>query len=189
MISNCWFSVNFNSEMASFFKSSRGIRKGDPLAPFLFILASEVLSRGLSTLFQSGALKGYHGPRNLPQISHLLYADDTLIFMNGCKLNMQDLLQFIANYEASAGQKGNASKSSIMVSRKAPLSLKQALHLQSRYKIQSLGFCHLGVPIKKGRYKCADFQYLVDKVVKTLEGWQTKLLSQAGRAILIKSIL
>lgn len=88
ILSNSWFSVNFNGSMAGFFKSSRGIQQGDPLAPYLFILASEVLSRGLIVMLQFGILKCFHGPRNAIQVSHLPYVDDTLIFLNGSKNNI-----------------------------------------------------------------------------------------------------
>lgn len=64
-------------------KSSRGLRQGDPLAPSLFIIAEEVLSRGLLALYASGAVKPFHVPRGCPATSHLLFADDTIIFTNG----------------------------------------------------------------------------------------------------------
>ena len=70
-----------------FFKNSRGLRQGDPISPSL-IIAEEVLSRGLSRLF-SHNLVGYyrHGRGQIP-ITHLLFADDTLIFLNVSKKNL-----------------------------------------------------------------------------------------------------
>lgn len=83
MFSNNWFSVLFNGGVHGFLKSTRGLRQGDPLAPSLFILAEEVLSRGLSLLLSQGKTKPYHVPRACPAISHLLFADDTIILANG----------------------------------------------------------------------------------------------------------
>lgn len=82
---NPFFSVIVNGEMHGFFKNSRGLRQGDPLSPSPFIIADEVLSRGLSRLF-SHNLVGYyrHGRGQIP-ITHLLFADDTLIFLNVSK--------------------------------------------------------------------------------------------------------
>ena len=64
-------------------KSSRGLRQGDPLAPSFLIIAEEVFSRGLLALYAAGAVK-LHVPRGGPATSsHILFADDTIIFTNG----------------------------------------------------------------------------------------------------------
>lgn len=71
--------------MYGFFKSSRGLRQGDPLSPGLFLLAEEVLSRVLRKIFEDGSLGFYRGGRSFLPVSHLLFADDTLIFLNANK--------------------------------------------------------------------------------------------------------
>ncbi|XP_058111713.1 uncharacterized protein LOC131255032 [Magnolia sinica] len=72
-----------NGGLAGFFKSSKGLRQGDPLSPSLFIIAAEVLGRGLKRLVMHGLCQPYKVARGCQQISHLLYADDTLLFLNG----------------------------------------------------------------------------------------------------------
>lgn len=67
------------------------IKAGDPLAPSLFILAEDL---GLSQLFLSGATFTTSG--NCPLISHLLYADDTIIFVNGTKSSLSKLMDFLS---------------------------------------------------------------------------------------------
>ena len=82
-ISTARFSILVNGVSAGFFPSSRGLRQGDPLSPYLFILGIEVLSilliRAMSSGFISSCtVRGREGADF--SISHLLYADDTIIF-------------------------------------------------------------------------------------------------------------
>ena len=77
------FSIIVNGSLLGFFGSSRGLRQGDPLSPLLFLLIMEVLSRILKKTEECGLLRGFHvGPVNSIEvrISHLLFADDTILF-------------------------------------------------------------------------------------------------------------
>lgn len=56
---------------------------GDHISSLLFILSEEPLSRGLQKLMQDGLISPYKVPQPCPIITHLLYADDCLIFING----------------------------------------------------------------------------------------------------------
>ena len=79
-ISTAHFSVLINGTPCGFFASSCGLRQGDPLSPLLFILVMEALSRLLSRARERGFISGYDiGQTNILSISHLLFADDTLI--------------------------------------------------------------------------------------------------------------
>ncbi|XP_058099758.1 uncharacterized protein LOC131244120 [Magnolia sinica] len=84
--SNAWFSILITGEASCFFKSSRGLRQGDPLSPSLFIVAAEALSRGLKFMGEQDSRTAFKLRRGCPTVSHLLYADDTLFFINGVKL-------------------------------------------------------------------------------------------------------
>ena len=86
-ISTASFSVLVNGTPAGFFLSSRGLRQGDPLPPYLFVIGMEALScliaRAIKGGFLSGcSIRGREGEGLV--ISHLLFADDTLLF---CKAN------------------------------------------------------------------------------------------------------
>lgn len=81
-ISSSWFSVVINGVSKGFFKGSWGLRQYDLLFPLLFIMV-EVLSKLLKRSFEEGKIVPFSHLRGVPLISHLLYADDIVIFSNG----------------------------------------------------------------------------------------------------------
>ena len=89
-VSTVRYSVIVNGSPTGFFDSSRGLRQGDPLSPLLFLVIMEVLSRMLRRTEEGGFIRGYRAGRtNEVCISHLLYADDTIIF---CDAEHEQLL-------------------------------------------------------------------------------------------------
>lgn len=79
-ISSVSYSVLINGKIGNDFKPSRGLRQGDPLSPFLFLLYGEGLSILMNKALNEGLLKGAKASRSGPPITHLLFADDCLLF-------------------------------------------------------------------------------------------------------------
>ena len=82
-ISTTTFFVLVNGSPKGFLGSSGGLRQGDPLLPYLFVLGMEALSLMIDKAIESGYISGYiFKERNntVKQITHLLFADDTLVF-------------------------------------------------------------------------------------------------------------
>lgn len=101
-IEHCHFSVIINGEPSGFFKSSNGLRQGDPLSPTLFIIAVEILSKGLKQLFDRNPGMIYDTKCGFG-ISHLAYADDVIIFTRDHKKGIRTLMQFLKEYEMVSG--------------------------------------------------------------------------------------
>ncbi|CAK9151458.1 unnamed protein product [Ilex paraguariensis] len=129
IIANClenqYFYVCLSGQKRGFFPSSRFLRQEDPISPCLFILAEEVLSRGLRKLYLDGLVKGFHLGRGSSLVSHLLFASDTLNFLRGYKQSMVNLFAFVNRYELSFGQRVSLQKSSMYCSKHITMSRKQ----------------------------------------------------------------
>ena len=92
LMSNVWFPVIINGASYGFFKSSRGIRQGDPLSPALFVIGAEVLSRGLNSLAAQSGFLGFTVPRGCPPVTHLAFADDVLVLANSASSSLKDIM-------------------------------------------------------------------------------------------------
>ncbi|CAA7031857.1 unnamed protein product [Microthlaspi erraticum] len=126
-ISTVTYQVLINGEAKGSISPSRGLRQGDPLSPFLFIILTEALVAQLKGAEAEGRITGLKIARNCPAISHLLFADDSLFF---CKADIQQcakLLKIIHTYGQASGQQLNTSKSSIFFGHKVPPDIRAEL--------------------------------------------------------------
>lgn len=118
------YSFLLNDEAVGCVVPQRGIRHGDPMSPYIFIVCGEVLSGLCINAQEEGSLPGLRVARNSPKINHLLFADDSMFFTktdsHAC-LSLRDILN---SYEAASGQKINTQKSSISFSRKTPADIR-----------------------------------------------------------------
>lgn len=103
---------------------ARGLRQGDPLSPYLFILCTEVLSGLCKNSQENGRLQGLQVAKKSHFINHLLFADDTMFFCKANARNCKTLRGILRRYESSSGQCINLSKSTITYSSRTPSDIK-----------------------------------------------------------------
>lgn len=117
LISKCveapWFLIMMNGTYKRYFKYYRRLWQSDPIVPYLFILMEEVLTWLLKKGYGEGRIGKFFYPRGTPLISHLLYADDLLIFANGEKRTLKNILKTLGVYERWTSQVINEDKSTI----------------------------------------------------------------------------
>lgn len=81
-ISTTRFSVVINGKLCGYFKGTGGLRQGDCLSPYLFVIIMEVFSKLLHSKYSAGLVK-YHPNATNPDVSHLAFADDIIVFFDG----------------------------------------------------------------------------------------------------------
>lgn len=188
-MSNNWYSIIINGTRHGFFHSTRGLKKGDPLSPALFIIGAEVLSRLLNQLHQSPQFHGFYMEKIGPQINHLSFADDTIIFTSGRSKSLELIMKVLSVYESNSGQLINKSKSHFIV---PPHVFKRSVDRVKSitgFLQKKAPFTYLGCPLYIGRQRIIYYSDMVSKVVSRISGWQSKILSYGGRATLIKHVL
>lgn len=112
-LSSASVSVLLNGSPTAEFKMTRGVRQGDPLAPFLFILAAEGLHQVLESAKNVGVYTGVQLPNDGPLLSHLQYADDAIFFGDWSNQNARNLIRILRCFELASGLRVNLTKSKI----------------------------------------------------------------------------
>ncbi|KAA3478183.1 reverse transcriptase [Gossypium australe] len=183
------YSVVLNNHVGSVFSPKRGLRQGDPLSPFLFLICGEGLSSLIRLAQKEENLKGVRASRRGPQISHLLFVDDCIIFGEATERGAGLLKKILREYRECSGQKVNFDKSTVFFSSNTgnedKMIVSQLLSVRSSNDPER----YLGLPNMVGKRKKEAFQNLKDRFKQRIDNWSTRQLSQGGKEIFIKSIL
>ena len=185
-ISSIRFSVLVNGSPTGFFSSSRGLRQGDPLSPLLFLLVMEVLSRMLRKVEFGGFISGFTIGSEV-SISHLLFADDSILFCDADPQQLMYIRLVLTFFEAVTGLRVNMRKSELVPVGDVPnlSTLADIMHC----RIASLPMIYLGMPLGSS-FKSKDiWNSIVEKMERRLAGWKSLYLSKGGRLTLLKSTL
>ncbi|XP_055802719.1 uncharacterized protein LOC129871761 [Solanum dulcamara] len=172
-----------------FFHSTRGLKQGDPLSPALFIIGAEVLSRLMNNLHQHPQYHGFLMAKKGPQINHLSFADDIIIFSSGRSHTLKLIMETLHTYEHASGQLINRDKSNFMVPSNAFNSTVRRIKKVTGFKQKNSPITYLGCPLYIGRQRIIYYSELIAKVVARIAGWQAKLISYGGRVTLIKHVI
>lgn len=124
-----------------------------------------------------------------PQITHLAYTNDLVIFTSGNEYSIKQVFEQIKKYEKSSRWKLNRDKSSFLTDPKVSPSKINKMREATDFMNHNFPFTYLGCPIYVEKKKLVYFDILVTKIVKRLSGWQGRLLSYGGRMILIKHVM
>jgi hypothetical protein len=162
-VSTVAFSIVLNGNAGDFFKPKRGLRQGDPLSPYLFLIISEVLSLRISKSINDGGLTGVKLSRSCPVVSHLFFADDALFFLKATLHNCVVLDRIFKVYCRASGQLINYDKSSIYFSPNTPQQLQFLMCELFNINLVDNPGNYLGMPTIWGRSKKEALVYIKEK--------------------------
>ena len=151
------------------------------------------MTKGLNALFKQaengGEIRGVSLCPTSPRISHLLFVDDSLVFYRATVSECVKIQSLLYLYEQASSQSINRGKNNILFSSNTQQRTQGAI-------INFLGILatksyeyYLGLPLLVGRAKKKSFSLIKERIWKKLKGWKEKLLSQAGREILVKAVI
>ncbi|XP_059436088.1 uncharacterized protein LOC132169016 [Corylus avellana] len=168
---------------------TRGIRQGDPISPYLFLICAEALSTMLTKADYSGELRGVPTSKRGPRLNHLFFADDSLLFCRADICHWTRLTTILKSYELASGQRLNSSKTAIFFSRNTLVETKEQILEVVGIPSSQRYDTYLGLPALVGKSRSKEFKGIIDRVWKRLQDWKLKFLSQAGKEILLKAVI
>ena len=170
MLCYCFILDHCQRQVCGFFTPTRGIRQGDPLSPYLFILCMEVLTRALrKALGQKRCGIGFKLLPRAAKIPCLLFTDDSLLF---CRTNLEsghELSSVVSNFYRNSGQLINFYKLSLTFSSNATFHDKQIMSSIFNITHQANLGKYLGCLVFKGRPKTETFSDLVNRTAAKLQ--------------------
>lgn len=166
---------------------TRGVRQRDPISPYIYIMCAESLSAMLRSNVEAGLIHGCTVARGAPNISHLFFADDCYLFVKATEVEADNMKRILNIYESISGQQINFGKSTVVFSPNTKV--------EDRTKFcDKLGVTeidkpgnYLGMPMVISRNRVATFSFLLDRVDQKLQEWGNKILSKAGKVLLLKT--
>ena len=113
-LSSSNFSVMVNGRPRGIFNASRGIRQGDPLSPFIFVLVVDALNRLVVRARDVGLIEGFEIGRDRVKLSHLQFADDTIFFLPKDESKLKNLVDILDIFGLALGLNINLYKSMLV---------------------------------------------------------------------------
>ncbi|XP_026410380.1 uncharacterized protein LOC113305574 [Papaver somniferum] len=187
ILSSSRISVMINGYPEGYFSITRGLRQGDPLSALIFVLIEDVLSRNLSKLFANRSMNVMVSKKGVAP-THLLFADDILVFCRGNLHSLQNLKNMLVLYQHASGQCVNYAKSKFYYGGD---TLSRVIAISSYLGMKRYIFPdkYLRIQLKPGIVRHIHVRQVVEKIMDKLDGWKGKLLSFQARLVLIKSVI
>ena len=189
-ISSPSFSILINGTPSGFFQSFKGLRQGDPISLCLFVIAMKALSRLILKAQEGGFISRFTiGERggDGEEISHLLFANDTIIFCKASQQQVTHLCWLLMWFEAMSRLKINLEESEVIPI--GEVDLLEELACEIGCKVGKLPSFYLGLPLGASHKFVAVWDGVEERFQRRLSLWKRHYLSKGGRLTLLRSTL
>jgi hypothetical protein len=182
------YSVRLNGVPLESFQPTRGVCEGDPLSPYLFLFVADALSTALQQEIQGNALQELKISRHAPGISHLMFADDALLFFKADVSQARLIKNVLNRFERGTGQQLSPAKCSLLA--RESLDDQRKVGIREVLGVDRAEFeaKYLGLPTPEGRQKKDRFQPLRERFGKWMALWTEKHLATTAKEVLIKVV-
>ncbi|GKD94613.1 RNA-directed DNA polymerase, eukaryota [Tanacetum coccineum] len=181
-------SILVNGSPTEEFQFGKGLKQGDPLSPFLFILIMESLHLSFQRIVDAGMFHGIKLGGGLVNLSHMFYADDVVFVGQWCASNITTLIHVLDCFHKASGLRINMSKSKIMGVHVDSERVNRAA-MKLGCLVLKTPFTYLGSIVGGNMSRKQSWIETVDKIKKRLSKWKMNTLSIGGRLTLTKSVL
>ncbi|GAU30676.1 hypothetical protein TSUD_39000 [Trifolium subterraneum] len=179
--------VLVNGSPTKDFDVSKGLRQGDPLSPFLFLIVAEGLTGMVRRAVELGKFQGYKLSDSI-QFHILQFADDTILMGENSWDNLWTIKTMLRGFEMVSGLKINFTKSKLYGINVDDRFLEAgSTFLSCRSDV--IPFKFLGIPVGANPRRRETWRPVVEAMSKRLSRWSGGHLSYGGRITLINSVL
>ncbi|PNY14872.1 ribonuclease H, partial [Trifolium pratense] len=182
-------SILWNGSKTEAFTPMRGLRQGDPLSPYLFVLCMERLGMMVSNRVSTGDWKPMQLVKNGTKISHLFFADDVLLFAKASPSQASIVKEVLDLFCSMSGLKISLGKSKFCTSGGVCRRVRDNIFTTTQIHATSRFEKYLGFKMLHGRIRKLDFVDVYDRVSTKLASWKSRLLNKPGRVVLANSVI
>lgn len=186
-ITTASFSIFLNGKMHGFLKSQRGLRQGNPISPYLFVLAMEYLSISIKAATANPDFNFHPKCKNIG-LTHLSFTDDIIFFSRGDTQSVSLLFDSINQFSKCSGLELNLSKSHTFAAGIEESAFQEISQLTG-FAAGSFLVIYLGSPLVHGKLKSYHFNPIIERITNFINVWSSHNLSYAGRLELIKEVI